>query len=116
MLSADEEGDLRRLRVVAKRQRERIGAKDDGRRKPTPAELEAARLIPRRLKNQQLVGWSFAASKMAADQAAEVAMVRKAIANAAETMKMAGNNDLRIMSLDDAPAYQQIFGVAGAKR
>jgi hypothetical protein len=105
MLSADEEGDIHRLRAVAKRQGEGIGAKDDGRRKPTPAELEAARLIPRRLENQELVGWSVAANKMAADQAAEVAMVRKAIADAAETMKMAGNNDLRIMSLDDAPAY-----------
>jgi hypothetical protein len=105
MLNADEEGDLHRLRVAAERQGERIGAKADGRRKPTPAELEAARQIPRRLKDQQLAGWSFAANKMAADQAAEVAMVRKAIADAAETMRIAGNNDLRIMSLDDAPAY-----------
>jgi hypothetical protein len=56
-------------------------------------------------EKQELAGWSVAANKIAADQAAEVAMVRKAIADAAEMMKMAGNNDLRIMSLDDGPAY-----------
>jgi hypothetical protein len=105
MLDAEKELYLRQLRTLGTRQAARVGAEDSKERDLTSQEREAARLIPRRMAGQRLLGWDFALANVDAGQAAQVAMVRNALDDAAKTMRRAGANDLRIMSLNDAPAF-----------
>ena len=105
MLIADEQLYIYQLKRLAVLRSERLGVGAGGQRTLTPTESGPAYLIPRRLEDRQLLGWGFVSTKAPADQAAQVAIVRKTLDDAAETMRKGGDNDLRIMSLDDAPAY-----------
>jgi hypothetical protein len=105
MLSADEAVYIRQLDALAALQAERMGVDAGGQRTLSPTEREAAHLVPQRLEDRRLSGWGFVSTKVPATQTAQVAMVRKALRDTAETMRKGGDNDLRIMSLDDAPAF-----------
>jgi hypothetical protein len=105
MLSTDESVYIRQLDALAASHAEQIGVDAGGPRTLSPAEREAAHLIPRRVEDRRLSGWSFVSAKARADQAAQVAIVRNALHDISETMRAEGDNDLRIMSLDDAPAF-----------
>jgi hypothetical protein len=105
MLSADEAISLRQLDALAALRAARMGVDVRGPRTLSPAEREAAQLIPHRVEDRPLAGWSFVSAKAPADEAVQVSMVKNALHDGAETMRRAGDNDLRIMSLDDAPAF-----------
>jgi Peptidase family M28 len=105
MLAADEAVYVRQLDALTALQAERMGVDAGGQRILSPTEREAAHLIPHRLEDRRLSGWGYVSTKAPANQAAQVAMVRKALHDTAETMRKGGDNDLRIMSLDDAPAF-----------
>jgi Peptidase family M28 len=105
MLATDEAVSVRQLDALAASQAERMGTDAGGPRTLSATEREAAREIPRRLESRRLAGWGFVSTKASANQGAQVAMVRKALHDTAETMRRGGDNDLRIMSLDDAPAF-----------
>jgi hypothetical protein len=105
MVAADEVVYLHQLDALTALRAERMGVDAGGQRTLSPTEREAAQLIPHRLEDRRLSGWGFVSAKAPASQEAQVAMVRKALQDAAEIMRRAGDNDLRIMSLDDAPAF-----------
>lgn len=105
MLNEDEGAGIRQLQALAALQAKNIGPQVSRQWKLTPMEREVARMIPRWVGNQQLRGWGFVSMKVTADEAPQAAIVRKALGDAAEVMREGGDNDLRIMSLDDAPAY-----------
>jgi hypothetical protein len=71
----------------------------------TTAEIEAARLVPSRKPDQQLLGTDYVFDKLESDSTARVGDIRKGMRQVADEMRSRGASDLRLMGFWDAPAY-----------
>ncbi len=71
----------------------------------TTAEKEAARLIPSRKPDQQLLGTDYVFGKLESDPSAHVDDIRKGLQQVAQEMRSKGESDLRLMGFWDAPSY-----------
>jgi hypothetical protein len=69
------------------------------------AEREAARLIPSRKPDQQLLATDYVFGKLERDPSAQLDVIRKGLQQASEEMRSSGESDLRLLGFWDVPAY-----------
>ncbi|MEK6571381.1 MAG: hypothetical protein AABZ61_08435, partial [Bacteroidota bacterium] len=69
------------------------------------AEQRAARLVPLRKKDQQLLGIQYVSEKLAADTTLKLQTVYTSFGRAANALREEGADELLIWSLYDAAAY-----------
>lgn len=105
MLDGEKGPYLRELEAVGTVQTVTVEGDRGWARELTQSEREAANLIPLRSADWPLAGWGFAVTHAASSDTSEISMVNKVFEDAAQEMKRDGKDDLRVMSLADAPAF-----------
>jgi hypothetical protein len=104
LFTNDEDAGRQQIRELAEATGEARGVAL-GQHQLSAAEREAARLIPSRKPDQQLLGTDYVFGKLEADPTAHLDAIRRALQQASEEMRSSGESDLRLMGFWDVPAY-----------
>ncbi|UCC40372.1 MAG: DUF4910 domain-containing protein [Candidatus Aminicenantes bacterium] len=104
MLINDERGSIKNLDELADLKTKKLQIKKK-KFELNAAERKASRLIPQRKKDKHLLGMTFVAKEIVKDKTFDFKLLMAGLNQAMIALRLEGTDDLRIVSLIDAPAY-----------